>query len=217
MHKGWPALYNAKVRVGNIKKQAEEVKTIPMLLPHEILAALARSSDLAALCDLSSLYGDAAAHMENAKVQLQDQNLVALGLWGDGCPCNWDRSESLEVFSLSLPGVKGHENLRIPLAAIQKRFLLKFQTFDDILQVVTWSLKFCALGIFPTRDVDDSEFQSAKRRQNAGKSLGAKGCLAQVKGDWKFMKECFRFPGWKEKKNCCWKCHCSSSDISVFV
>ena len=28
-----------------------------------------------------------------------------LGMWGDGAPCNWDRSGSIEAFSMLLPGL----------------------------------------------------------------------------------------------------------------
>ena len=42
--------------------------------------------------------------------------LLALGLWFDECSCNWDRTESIAVLSLNLPGQTGtNANIRIPI------------------------------------------------------------------------------------------------------
>ena len=37
--------------------------------------------------------------------------LLALGIWGDGVPCNWDRSESAECFTMNFPGQSGKSSL----------------------------------------------------------------------------------------------------------
>ena len=45
--------------------------------------------------------------------------LVGVGIWGDGAPYNWDRSESVEVFTMNLPGLSGKfGRLRIPIVAV---------------------------------------------------------------------------------------------------
>ena len=40
------------------------------------------------------------------------------------------------------------------------------------------------------------------------------GALAEVRGDWKAFKEIFRFPGWRGKDGCCWKCNCIVSQVT---
>ena len=76
--------------------------------------------------------------------------MVPLGLWGDGVPGNWDRTESVEVVSLNLPGQSGkYKNLRLPFTALSHK-LVTYGTFDDIMAVVAWSLQYAVLGKFPT-------------------------------------------------------------------
>ena len=76
--------------------------------------------------------------------------MVPLGLWGDGVPCNWDRTESVEVVSLNLPGQGGqYKNLRLPVTALSRK-LVTDGTWDDIMAVVAWSLQYAAIGKFPT-------------------------------------------------------------------
>ena len=49
------------------------------------------------------------------------RKLIGVGIWGDGAPCNWDRSDSIEVFSMLLPGLSEEwRNLRIPLTGLSK-------------------------------------------------------------------------------------------------
>ena len=51
-----------------------------------------------------------------------DVPMTPIGLWGDGVPCNWDRTESVEVISMNLPGQDGQWGpLRIPLVAISNK------------------------------------------------------------------------------------------------
>ena len=41
-------------------------------------------------------------------------DLLGLGIKGDGCPCNWDRTRSLQLLSMNLPGLtREFKNLRI--------------------------------------------------------------------------------------------------------
>ena len=149
-HNTWPKLYEAKVRVWDTKKSKMVEEWICFWLPHEILATLATNS-----VQLGNLYEN--GHMDPMSKehllsceQAAGMPLVGLGLWGDGAPCNWDRTESLEVFALNLPGL-GNEfkTLRIPITALSKKNVANASTFDDIFEVVAWSLRHCALGVYP--------------------------------------------------------------------
>ena len=92
------------------------------MLPHEVLNAIAAMSDEEALLCMEGLSADARAHWRHVATQLGTERLLGVGLWGDGTPCNWDRTESVEIFSLNLPGLVGHEGqLRIPIVAIKKK------------------------------------------------------------------------------------------------
>ena len=55
--------------------------------------------------------------------------------------------------------------------------------------------------------------RNSKRNKKAGSELGITGVLCQVRGDWKMMKDVFRFPAWNEKAGCCWKRAAKPDDI----
>ena len=88
-------------------------------------------------------------HVLGAKQQLGGGDFVPVALWGDGVPCNFDRTESLGAFTLSLPGLQGPLRLlRIPLACLTKKFVIEEETSDDILEVVAWSFRISSVGFF---------------------------------------------------------------------
>ena len=65
--------------------------------------------------------------------------LLGLGLWGDGVPCNWDRTESVETLSLNLPGQKGRfQAMRLPIFALSKKQMIE-ETWEDVFELVAWS------------------------------------------------------------------------------
>ena len=50
------------------------------------------------------------------------RSLVAMGLWVDGVPVNWDRTESVETFSINFQGIQKEYNaLRLPITAISRK------------------------------------------------------------------------------------------------
>ena len=194
---------------------------MPFLLIHEIVAKIVARSDLKLFCDTEALTGSAAVHMLSAKAELgldASYPLLPLALWGDGAPCNWDRSESLEMFTLSFPGISENSpdrNIRIPLAAINKKFCSSVNTFDDVFSIITWSLQMLALGAHPTKRHDNSDWikSDSKRTKHQGQPIGCKAVLAEVRGDWKFYKEAFRFPGWRDREISCFKCRACPQTI----
>ena len=116
----WPPLYHCWVRVKNIKTGQEELQQIAVLLPLEILAKLVKMGNLDKLYEKTGMDPLTKQHVESVETTLQ-QKLIGVGIWGDGAPCNWDRSDSIEVFSMLLPGLSEEwRNLRIPLAGLSK-------------------------------------------------------------------------------------------------
>ena len=90
------------------------------------------------------------------KLSAGDVPMVPIGLWGDGVPCNWDRTESVEVVSMNLPGQDGQWGpLRIPLVAISKKDVGP-NTMDDLMGVIAWSLRYLAAGFWPSSRHDGS-------------------------------------------------------------
>ena len=111
----WMPHYWAKVRVLNIKTGKEVWEWMAFHLPYEIVQVLQHTSVLQKLLATDGLDPVSLRHLDSCEEEAGCV-LLALGLWGDECPCNWDRSESLAVLSLSLPGLSGDKSsLRIPI------------------------------------------------------------------------------------------------------
>ena len=93
-----------------------------MLLPHEIIAALARKADLDVLLSQEGMAASTRAHLQAASQELNVDRLLGVSLWCDSVPCNFDRSQSVECTTIGFPGLPGiHKNLRIPLIGFNKR------------------------------------------------------------------------------------------------
>ena len=138
--KGWPKLYYFKARVWDAKQQAVVWEWIPILLPHELVAKLFQCGDREALLSQEGMCEETKAHVQECSTKLGCDDLLGVGIWNDGCPCNWDRTKSVEVLSLNLPGL-GDDNkgMRIPLLVIMKDRIVKNQTMRTDLQ--------CSLGL----------------------------------------------------------------------
>ena len=95
----WPKLYWAEVRVQCLRTSREVKQWCAFCLPHEYIHVLARLGDKEKVLDDSALDPLSKAHLEKCEA-LAGEKLLALGLWGDGVPCNWDRTESVETFTL---------------------------------------------------------------------------------------------------------------------
>ena len=151
-----------------------------------------------------------------AELNLPPGETVGLGIWIDGVPYNWDRSESLEGVAMNLPGLGGSKrSLRIPLCVVPSKCVLPGKTFDGIMEVVVWSLKQLALGVFPDRRHDDGPWlaEDKLRRRKRKQPLGIYGVLVEVRGDWKAYKDVFRLPGWNTLEGLCFLCTCTPADL----
>jgi hypothetical protein len=220
----WPKLYFGGVRVWNRRTQAVEIQHVPVLLPHEVFASIAGQSDIRNFASRAALIESARDHLVAAEQNLgPGAPIVSIGLWIDGTPCNWDRSEGVESFVVSCPGVSGQSSsVRIPFAVMMQKHCVAEATFDDLLTIFVWSLKWLALGTYPTARHDGHPWSPTDRRRQklAGTALPVRGLLVEIRGDWKCMKEVFRLPGWQgsASSKCCWKCsadHTTRKDCSA--
>jgi hypothetical protein len=213
--KGWPPIYRALITCYDRKKQKPVKKWMSFMLPHECLANMALESNISSLCDSSQLDPEDKAHLKDWQSKLLSDSVVPVGLWIDGTPCNFDRSESLESVCWNLPGNASQKSMRVPITAVTKRHLLKEESFDEILAVVAWSFQCLADGVYPTCRHDGTQFNTtdAKRKLKQGKDLGVRALLMQARGDWKMYKETFRLPGWQGNGHCCYRCTVDKANI----
>ena len=108
-------------------------------LPHEIVQILQKHSILEKLLDRDGLDPVALRHLLSCEEEAACI-LLALGLWFDECPCNWDRTESIAVLSLNLPGQTGtNASIQLPITCFSEKQKGP-NTWHDIMSVVKWSL-----------------------------------------------------------------------------
>ena len=206
----WMPDYVAELRTWDPKAQKIVKDKVPMQLIHEVVAVLLKfgfRDKLLATDHMDPLTLDHLRHCESEALC----KLLGIGLWGDGAPTQWDRSESIDVISLSLPGIGEFQNLRIPLIVMPHSRVCK-ETWEDVFNIFKWSLTILATGVWPTARHDASPWlQSDKCRVSARPLL--RGALVEVRQDWKFAAEVFGFPSHNTAEGCCWACTCKPDEV----
>lgn len=146
-------------------------------MPHEWLCTFAKKAGgLHKLATWEGLGPQAQNECLRASRELDAAHLIPLALWCDGVPFNWDRSQGLEVMNLSLPGVPEWVNLRIPVTAFERKRIAP-GTFDQIFEILNWSLQSLATGVHPLARHDGSPWKpSDAPRKKSGAAPWHKGC-----------------------------------------
>ena len=167
-HSGWPPLYHCEVPV---TRQTGELfyVSLAFLLSHEVLHVLMEAGDEATISSREGLDHMALAHLTGCEEQVGAQ-FIGLGIWCDGVPVSWDRSESIQWWTWNLPGMvqKHHRQLRLPFTVIQKHYVAA-ETNDFIFNLLGWSLQQMFVGSFPMSKHDGTPFEDKFRQQLAGK------------------------------------------------
>ena len=131
------------------------------------------------------------------KKQLGAEMLWGFGLHGDGVPCNYDRTESVMLTSINLPGLTGRNGrLRIPLIILPDH-AISDNTFDDIYAALAWDMRSLLAGVRPELRHDNSPwlFHKDRRRSKLHGKREFQACLVQVRSDWDWLTKCYHFPG----------------------
>ena len=90
--------------------------------------------------------------------------------------------------------------VRILFTTIPKRWAAKGKSMAGALDVLAWSLLHLALGVHPSTQPDGQSFKEKLRRNLAGTPLPCRGLLAEVRADWRWLKQCLRIPAWSESR-----------------
>ena len=98
---------------------------------------------------------------------------------------------------------------RFLLFSIEGDCIYDHSTLLPIWQRITWSLNSCFEGLWPSCG-PAGEALRGRNAKNAGKFLcphHEKFCVSEIRGDWSWLKETFRFPfcSWIAQK-ICYKC-----------
>ena len=209
----WPDLFECDIPIYDPRTNNESVAHVSMLLPHELVHTICRWNldSIDEFASVEDLRPELAKKMEEVQSFLQGSSasplpLVGLGLWADGVPIKGDRSESLEMITLSFPGLGQRQSIRIPLTVMNKKFFLKDgRTWDALFKVISWSCQSLLSGCFPSHRWDGTPLPG-KRAKKANRALHVRGALLEIRGDWAMLKASFRMPSWSSKRNCCFVC-----------
>ena len=209
----WPPFYWADIPMRDPKTGHTIIVRMPFLLPHEVMARLHGKGKLSA----------ARTRKENAPpgvwkhceamapiLQVPHDKMFAAGLHGDGAPCG--AKDSLEHLSWNLPCWEGEGYApRFLIWSTFKDFVVKDETYQAAFEVIAWSFKMLACGIWHSCRHDGSAWNVSedKWRSKQSGALPCVCCLVQLRGDWAFLKEMFRFPAWNGKAHMCWLCGAS--------
>lgn len=210
----WPGLYWADIPVLDKDTKQSVKKPHPFLLPTDWLPVFMRRPD--AWVDIKPEEGSSTkAHLDKVALELQcdPSALVALGLWGDGVSMGGTMNpDSLECFTLNLPTSRRHRAMRVPFTCIQKKHCVPGETFDAIVDIATWSLRFLALGQEPPCKHDGSPMPG-QGSAGVGTVMPVQGILTELRGDWAFFSCLYRFPQFNDGGGMCWQCTATYADF----
>ena len=208
----WPKIYWAQIRCLDVRTGQELPKWMAFGLPHEYVNMLCSHGDMGIILDRAGCDPKTRAHVERASASA-GVPLLTLGLWGDGCPCQWDRAESIEAVNLNLPGQSGaYKQLRLPLVSFPKKHL-SASTWNDIFDVLAWSFRALATGVPPSHRHDGSPWRKSDIWRQRGRPDRAqqppiiqRAALCEVRADWVFFTAVFRLPAHNRVAGNCWLC-----------
>ena len=187
---------------------ATETMSIPFLDPHEVLQFLHQKVGIRVGEALVENYWKQAA--ENGlpwALQQSNHKAIPVGIYGDETKYGLHESQEkiLGIFlNLVLFRPRNIRLSRFLICSIRSKFLLPgSSTLHPILKRIVWSMGWASKGVFPTLDMDGSEFMNKKKAMLAGQQLGAEFLVTELRGDQAWHKMIWGFKdGWKSRNVC---------------
>ena len=130
---------------------------------------------------------------------------IPLGTHGDGA--SFSHHDSVYTISWNSLIGSGTTVQKRFVATVIKKTDMEEGTMNAIMEVLSWSFNALLSGKAPTED-------HAGRPLEGGGGLLAKGwrsSLCQMRGDWAWYCELFKFPQWNSAERMCWLCRASST------
>lgn len=186
---------------------------VPIQLVHEIVAVLLKHGFREPMLSTEHMDPLSLQHLQHCQREA-GCDFLGLGLWGDGAPTQWDRNETIDVISLSFPGIK-ERTLRIPLVVLPHSRVCS-ETWLDVFEIVKWCLTILATGVWPLARHDGSPWKDTDNCRKSPRPM-LRAALVEVRQDWKFACEVFGFPAHNTREGCCWKCKCTPDEVWVSV
>lgn len=193
--------------IENDKKTRVTSMGIPMLDPHDILHYVHSVLDLTVAPESVRSYWRRSAESDVGWAKNQpDHDIIPVGIYADETKYGTHESQEkiLAVFmNLVLFRPKNIRLSRFLICTIRSKFLLPgTETLYPIFRRIVWSMGWASKGVFPTTGFMGSML-SAKDQKSAGKSLGAKFLVTELRGDLAWHKLIWDFQdGWSSTSVC---------------
>ena len=194
----------------------------PFLLPHAWLASLYQSRPRMWESAITGADGAAAAFwrsMEKTPIVRSHPFLtpdersrtVPLGIHGDGGA--FSKQDSVYCFTFNSLLGEGSTAAKRFLITIIKKSEMVPATLQTLMDIFSWSFNVALSGLTPDTDWAGRDVEGP-RAHIAGRWRGS---LVQVRGDWQFYCEVFRFPAWNAAEEMCWLCRASAAGELSFT
>ena len=191
-------------------KTSHKVESFQMMDPHAVLAYIFQQGIEVPAADVEAYWKFARDMKQGWAVGSAASTAhMPVGLWGDSATVftEFGQYKIVAIFlSLPLWRPKNVKHSRFLLFCIEGKKIHNHETLLPIWNRITWSLNSCFTGKWPMVGPSGEPVQGLAAK-NAGKSLCEKGhkfICTEIRGDWLWLKEQFRFPkcAWNANKIC---------------
>ena len=215
----WFNEYIALIPCYNPETQAEEMKKIPFLLPHEIHFVFSKRSEKKDLLQTGGMCELSKKHLANMQMQFQVREAIGLAF---GSMAHLTIMTEVKLWNASHWIFLAYFHLMVLCeslcAVFQSTGCIKGVTLSKMLGILSWSFIHLANCTWPSARHDGSFWHPGDKKRSTfnGKALPFTAFLLEVRGDWAMRKEVFQFPGWRDKQGCCHLCLCKPIEIRNF-
>ena len=189
-------------------KEEITLESMPIVYPHRIISYLfnvvgleMRDSDVVAFWRHAKEFGQGWA-----KFSAATEHHIPLGVYGDGAQLitQYKKEKLIGLFlNLILYRPRSTRCSRYLLFACDEERLVKNRTMNAVFRRLLWSFEALYTGLNPSAPPPGACLSPADL-QRAGTRITAEGrvfAVVELRGDWAWMKQIFRFPrcGWQAK------------------
>ena len=194
----------------------KSMKQLHCMLPHEMLAKEAAQLNLRALLREWEAPPNWSSHpvVQQAEAETTPDPVIPLSLFVDGV--SYAKRDSLLLMSITnlLTGSKK------VIAVLRKRILCKcgcrgWESLHAVFLWLRWALEVLKAGRHPEARHDGQPFsdQEPSRQRKAGKSLGFRAAVLQLRADWAEISHTFQVPQWSSGQEPCFLCKATRETV----
>ena len=189
-----PPLYYAELPLWSTDLGRQEQVLVPMALPHEWLDFFV-ARDPSMLTMTAEVAEEVRLWKERTRASETDQAIIPLSIWGDTAPFGHKGHDSIMLCLWS--SLSGAQKRRW-VALLPKTLMCQcgcstLHTLDALWDVLAWSFRALAAGVYPTCDHRGRPFVGDDwRLAKAGQLMPYRGAVVMFRGDWPWLSTVFQ-------------------------